>query len=453
MFVRGGSVFGIGMLCALLGAPLGAQAEDPSAVEEIVEVLHQRGLIDEGQREQILARHATEARSASLPAVAATVDRFEWSGDLRLRYENFLYQHDQRGFDEENRHRFRYRARIGARVRVHERITAAFRLASGATNPTSTNQTLGSAADFDKETIGIDLAYADIALPLAQDGLDAHFLGGKVPNPFVWKVGKDYLLWDNDISPEGGALTFGYAAAEGARLFANVGAFIDVENRTSADPKVAALQLGGTGRAGAFECGLRGSGYAWRALDDAFDARAQLNGTLGAAQNAGNLAGAGFEDRANVGELSSYLTFAGIADWPLTLFGTAARNFSADDGVVAGFEVDNEQNAFIVGLEAGDKARFVKLGLAFARVEANSVVSMFTDSDLFDGSTNRQGFVVWVSRALLPNADLNLEVFSSEELEDLGAASGCAVGACGPYENSIANADRVRGRVDLELKF
>ncbi len=441
-----------GLLCGLLASPL-ARAEDPSAVEQIVSVLLARGLIDEGQREQILARHAAEAPSASLPAVAASVDRFEWSGDLRLRYENFLYQHDPTGFDEENRHRFRYRARIGAKAKVNDWITAAVRLASGATNPTSTNQTVGSGNDFDKETIGIDLAYADIRLAFALEGLDAHFFGGKIPNPFVWKVGKDVLLWDNDITPEGGALTFGLKPLEGLALFANAGGFIDVENRTSADPKVAAFQIGGVKRAGEFEFGLRGSGYAWRALDLAFESRAELNGTLGAAQNAGNLSTAGFDDRANVGEVSSYVTLAALEDWPLTLFGTAVRNFSADDGVIGGIPVDNDQNAFLVGLEAGDKAKYVKVGVAWARVEANSVVSMTTDSDLFDNTTNRQGFVVWVSRALMPNADLNFEIFSSEQIDDAGAFDGCATGACGPYENSIANADRVRSRVDLELKF
>jgi hypothetical protein len=147
------------------------------------------------------------------------------------------------------------------------------------------------------------------------------------------------------------------------------------------------------------------------------------------------------------------VTFAALADWPLTLFGTAVRNFSADDGVIAGIPVDNEQNAFLVGLEVGDKTKFVKLGAGFARVEANSVVSMFTDSDILDGTTNRQGFAFWVSRALMQNADLNFELFASEEIEDLGAFDGCAAGACGPYENSIANGDRVRSRIDLELKF
>jgi hypothetical protein len=455
MLGMGRFALGVALLCGWLGAPEVARAAEAegSAVEQIVGILQERGLIDGGQAEQILAKHAAEPRAQALPAVAAAVDRFEWSGDLRLRYETFLYQHDPRGFDEENRHRFRYRARIGAKAKVNDWITAGFRLASGATNPTSTNQTLGSGNDFDKETLGIDLAYADIRLALALEGLDAHFVGGKIPNPFLWKVGRDILIWDNDITPEGGALTFGYKPLEETTLFANVGGFIDVENRTSSDPKVFAVQVGGTQRAGIFEFGLRGSGYAWRSLDTAFETRAALNGTLGAAQNAGNLVGAGFDDRANVGEVSSYVTLSALESWPLTLFGTAVRNFSADDGVIGGFAVNNDQDAFLVGLEAGDKAKVVKLGIGFARVEANSVVSMFTDSDIFDGTTNRQGFAFWVSRALMPNADVALELFASEEIEDTGAFDDCAAGACGPYENSISNSDRVRGRLDLELKF
>jgi hypothetical protein len=436
---------------SLLGsaAPAGA-ADEGAAVEAIVEVLRERGLIDDAQQERILARHAAE-RPKSLPAVAAVVDRLVWSGDLRLRYENFLYQHDDRGFEESDRHRFRYRARLGLTAAVNEWIKVGLRLASGSPNPTSTNQTLGSGNDFDKESIGIDLAFADIRLPLVE-GVDAHFLGGKIANPLVWKAGRDFLLWDNDITPEGAALTFATKPNEELSLFLNSGAFIADENSSDADPKVVAVQLGTMGRlAERVSFGARVSGYEWSSLDDAFITRAALNGTLGTAQNAGNLSNA-FDSSARIGEVSSYVTLASLPDWPITLYGTLAHNFFADDAVIAGVPVGQQDTAYGVGLELGDKSEWVKLGVMWAHVEANAVVSMYTDSDMFDNTTNREGWLFYVSRQLLSNTDLNVEIFSSDAIEDTGAFDGCGA-ACGVYTNSIAQADRVRGRVDLEMKF
>ncbi len=431
----------VGLLCGLLAAAVPAAAgDDDGAVEAIVEVLRERGLIDDAQQERILARHAAE-RPKSLPAVAAVMERLVWSGDLRLRYENFLYQHDATGFEESDRHRFRYRARLGLAAAVNDWIKVGLRFASGSTNPTSTNQTLGSGNDFDKESLGIDLAYADIRLPLV-DGVESHFLGGKIANPFVWKVGRDLLLWDNDITPEGGALTFTTKPSEQVALFLNAGAFIADENSDHADPKVAALQLGGSAKlAKDLSFGARASGYEWSSLDADFITRAARNGSLGTAQNAGNLPNA-FDSAARIGELSSYLAFAGVADWPITLYGTLAHNFFADHAVISGTSVDQEDLAYAVGLEFGDKTRWAKLGLLWAHVEANAVVSMYTDSDLFDGATNREGWLFYASRQLLENTDLNVELFSSEEIEDASV-----------FNNSIVQADRVRGRVDLEMKF
>lgn len=432
-------------------APRAAAAEPAgAAVEEIVQVLRERGLIDDAQQERILAKNAAE-RPRNLPAVAAVVDRLQWSGDLRLRYENFTYQHDDRGFDQPDRDRFRYRARLGLTAQVNDWIKAGFRLASGTPNPTSTNQTLGSGNDFDKEGIGIDLAYADIKLPFVE-GLESHFLGGKIWNPFVWKVGRDFILWDNDVTPEGAAITLVTKPSETMSLFATGGGFIVDENAAGSDPKVTALQLGSTGKlADAVSYGARVSGYDWRSLDADFVTRAALNGTLGSAQNAGNLASA-FDGEARIGEISSYVTFSGISEWPISVYGTLAHNFTADADVIGGVAVGAENDAYGIGLELGDKAKWIKVGAMYAYVEANAVVSMVTDSDMFDNTTNRQGWLFYASRQLLENTDLNAELFSSEAIETTGAFSGCAA-ACGPFTDSIANSDRVRGRIDLEMKF
>ena len=44
------------------------------------------------------------------------------------------------------------------------------------------------------------------------EGMTLKSIVGKQANPFLWKNGKDILIWDNDITPEGVALQLTGAA-------------------------------------------------------------------------------------------------------------------------------------------------------------------------------------------------------------------------------------------------
>jgi hypothetical protein len=161
--------------------------------------------------------------------------------------------------------------------------------------------------------------------------------------------------------------------------------------------------------------------------------------------DSGNLAGA-FDSRARIGELSAYLRCERLERWPLELWGAAARNFTADDAVIAGFAVDEEDTAWGLGLEIGSAKEIVSLGAGFFHVEANSVVAQFTDSDLFDGFTNRRGWMFYASRRLFPGVDLNVTFFDSDSIKNTG-------GAAGPFATSAEDADRKRLQTDLVVSF
>jgi hypothetical protein len=97
----------------------------------------------------------------------------------------------------------------------------------------------------------------------------------------------------------------------------------------------------------------------------------------------------------------------------------------------------------MVGLEFGDKKRYVQLGTAYVHLEANAFPSMFVDSDLFDGRTNREGWMVYGSREIFKNTDLNLTAFLSDAIEeDLPA-----------FDDSVPGAHRVRLQADVVVKF
>jgi hypothetical protein len=447
--MSGALALAVGLFAVGLSSPARAAGDSGStAIDELVDVLHEQGLIDEEQRDQILMKHYNEQLNVNpAPSVSQGLgEGWEFFGDLRLRNEGFWYDTDKTGVERDNRNRFRYRARIGFKKKINDWVKVGMRFASGTDDPRSTNRTLGDDEDFDPDEVFIDRAWAEITLP-EFNGIQTKFEGGKVANPFTWKRGKDFVIWDGDINLEGGSLKSKMPIGENASLFLNTGYYIDDENSTSKDPKVIAVQLGGEAELNEeITAGVRTSGYWWRALDDDFVERAEEFGNLSSAFENG---------KARIGEVTAYLGYNGIDEWPILVYGTAIRNFLADDSIIDGRRVDEEDTAWGYGLEVGSAKKWFKLGAGYFNVEANSVVSLFTDSDLFDGFTNRRGWVVYGSRQLAKGTQVNVTFFNSDSIRNSGAFSGCRddVAGCGPFTDSVEDADRSRLQTDIIFKF
>ena len=172
-------------------------------------------------RDQIAAQVRTQVLSqvqaqgwAAPNALPEWTKRITLYGDLRLRYQDSIQSKSNidaktglpfpftdfnainagSGFDtsnltttlpplinvNENRSRYRVRARIGVRAQIADWVSSDIRLATGNDNsPVSENQTLGSPGDFSKYAIYIDRAYLNFT-PLP--GLK--ILAGRTPNPY-----------------------------------------------------------------------------------------------------------------------------------------------------------------------------------------------------------------------------------------------------------------------------
>jgi hypothetical protein len=435
-----------GLLGAVAGAaPVraneAASGNDSRTIEEIVDVLRDNGLINEAEKTRLLAKHAAE-RKSDLPAVAAAATNgWVWSGDMRLRHESFAFDDDDLGNDTDNRYRGRYRARIGVKKQFNDSMLFGFRLASGTNDLRSTNTSLGGDPDFGPDGIFIDRAFIDFGLTDGKNGgVATKFSGGKVDNPYVGKVGKDFLVFDQDINLEGLSFLASFKPDEETTVYFNTGGYIADENSTSSDPKLIAAQFGAASKvADGVELGFRVSGYEWRSLDGRF---------IDTASSFGNLANFTDSDRdlnSTMGEVFTHLKLSGSADWPIVVYGTVVKNFDADSAVIDTFAVGEEDLAWGAGIEFGS-SKIVKFGVAYFEVEANSVVAQFTDSDLFDGFTNREGFMVYLSREIAKNAEFKLTLFSSDTIEDTGLEDG-------PFASSLANGDRLRLQADLEFGF
>jgi len=125
------------------------------------------------------------------------VNNLNLSGDFRYRHE---YIDDSA--KDKTRNRQRIRGRLGLKAKINNDWSAIFRITTGSSDsPTSTNQTLDGS--FSSKNIWFDTAYVDWH-PQSYDGFNAYL--GKMKVPF-YKVGKNQLIWDGDLTPEGIAIS------------------------------------------------------------------------------------------------------------------------------------------------------------------------------------------------------------------------------------------------------
>jgi hypothetical protein len=207
------------------------------------------------------------------------------------------------------------------------------------------------------------------------------------------------------------------------------------ENGSAADPHFLGVQGGfGWKTTEQVELGARATWYSWGSLNSAFFDRAADFGTV-----PDGLAGDG--ETMDAAELAVYLRYTGLEGWPILVFGQYAQNFDAQESAL--FDLGEEDSGWGVGVEVGDKKKLAVLGVGYFYLEANVWPAQFTDSDWLDGFTNRRGWAFWVTREILPNTDLQVELFMSDSLRDRVPG----------LESSLSGADRIRLRTDNQVKF
>lgn len=434
-------------------------ADEKSAVEEILGILKERGDIGDEEYQRLVAKNAKheEKEKALLPKI-------RFFGDLRNRFEHFDYGSDATNSDLADRSRLRYRVRFGASAEINDYVSATFRLATGENDTRSRNQTAGRGVDFGPDTVAIDWAYLTFATRRGQlpvEGGRASLMLGKVQNPFRWSTGRDLMLWDSDITPEGASFQLVAEPISEVRPFLNAGYFLLDENWSSTnvnkDPNLFGLQGGAEIQPiEDLRFAPRISWYAFRSLDASFIERGAA-GTNGATASAGNIADGLTGDTQggsmDVGELAAYLTWSGFDEWPVTFYGGLSQNFAAERSRIFP-SLGPSDLAWNGGVEVGDKAKWVRLGTAFFHVEANAFPSQFIDSNILDGDTNREAWIFYATRQLFHNTDLTLWLSKSNAIdEDLPVTAAQRNALFSAPNLSNTGSDRIRLMMDLEVKF
>jgi len=457
------SVVALLVWIALLWAPAAAAEEDENpALSELVEVLRAQGVLNQEDYSRLAAKAAEQ--EAQQAQAQKWYDRVRVWGDLRGRYEHFNFYKDTVNgqFGLKDRHRFRYRLRLNLSGVVNDYAEVFVRLATGS-DSTTTNETLGSPADFAPDGIFVQEAYARLSpfkQGLMSDGKSTlHLVFGRTPQPWRWDgVHKDLLLWDDELSPEGAYIHMWKHVSDEVEVFGSTGAYAIDENSGDQDPSLFHAQLGAhVHPADAFEVGLRGTWFYFWNLDAPFLDRGVQRVpnvapiTAPPAPSAGNTLG-GLTDgsRLNVIEFGGYVKMRLIEGWPIRFYGDFARNLDAasgrNDGLIpigpGAFRTGKDGTAWLVGGDLGDAKELFRLRMMYVVLEANAFPSQFIDSDIFDGLTNREGFYWNATKQVWTNTDLTLTAFLSEEIR-----SGAG------YFNSLSGSDRFRLQADVVWKF
>lgn len=346
------------------------------------------------------------------PALLSATDWWESckiKGDLRYRHEMI----DTEGRDA--RHRQRVRARIGIEGQVSDMTNVRVQLATGSDDPVSTNQTLDNG--FSTKPIMLNLAYFEIK-PQTLPGFIIQ--GGKFHNPF-FKPGSSELLWDSDLNPEGGLLSWQTQSEPLSLRLIGSGLWID-ERSSDKDSWMAAGQ-------GILVFNLKPQNTKVSVGGGFFDF----------VNAAGYTAFFDGEPMGNsVDSLDRYLNDYEIVE----LFLEASRDFEKIPvTVMADFATntatDSLNQGWLVGACIGKakKPGSWSIRYVYREVQKDAVVGSFTDSDFRGGGTDAKGHEIGGCLQLAHNTTFGVTYFSNK------------IGLERPEE------DFGRLQVDLQLNF
>ena len=408
--------------------------------EELADIRNQlRNLLErvdrlEQENEALKAQNESLQKSSTPGAAAEEVDAAGWAervtlkGDLRYRHEQTRDDTlNASGVPTADRYRERIRARLNAQAQVTEDISVGIGFASGeGGDPRSSNQTLGDV--FARKSLDLDLAYFDWSF--AEWG---HLVGGKMKQPF-FKPGQS-LFWDDDVNPEGLALTIERGVLFGSAYSYWIDEFSGPQNTRTSDTMLFGGQIGARLPLGESNLVLAARYYDL----SAGQGRAPFyNGD----PNGNTIIEVGTPPVAVL--LNDYRVINVMAEFnsswnapwgavPLQMWVDIAQNQDPND----------LENAWAAGASLGNAAdaRTWEFGAAYYSVEKDSLFAQLIDSDLGDGLSDAAGWVLRAGYAPVKSLTLNATYFVNKRNVDVANIAG------------QKNVDFERLQLDFNMKF
>lgn len=353
------------------------------------------------QTEQVSKQLALTAnQGADVKPTPPAVKAADWpnrvvvKGDVRYRHQETDDESASATRDEDL-----LRARLGVEAKVNDSIVAGIGVATSSApgNPRGANVQLDGS--FSRKSLYLDLAYFDWTF-----ADNAHFIAGKMKMPFV-RPGQS-LLWDNDINPEGIALTYSTGS-----LFGSVWGYWIEENvpatttvTTTTDTKMYGVQLGNRFDLAGNNLTVAASYYD---LAAAKGRRPFYNNSA----NGNSLTSTGglAYDFQVVSLMAEYSTKLG--ELPLQVWADVARNLDAE-----------YDTAYTMGTMIGKASNpgSWETGLAYQLIEKDALFAQHIDSDFGGGLSDADGWVLRTGYAPAKNWVLNATYFKNKNNKDVG---------------------------------
>jgi hypothetical protein len=434
----------IAVLMCLLALGTVANFAYAGETDILLEEFVNEGIISGAKAQQIKIRvqervkkEIAAGKSETLPAWLQTT---KIKGDFRLRYQ---YNHGKTVADQTSeRHRGRFRLRLGVESKVNDKLLVALGLATGLSDTggstvnkdyiRSTNQSFDNS--FAKHPINLDYAFAKYtATPWLS------LIGGKMLlKDALWEPGD--LMWDTDITPEGAVFDIAKKLNSNTGLFLKTGFFVFEEDSASGDdPWMAHVQPG-------VDINLTDAISLRSAL--AFDYFGVGNTTLNGSGKTNSWYSTGEsitpkKDVVNIMpavEVKFKEPFKALGikflNFPeVKLFGEYVRNLNDS-------KPDDNKSGFMLGFGFG-AAKVEGFGdwqasYNFARLERDAILDILPDSDRYDGKTSMRGHEFKLSYGLGKNTWLDFDIYRIQRI---------------PYPGAATKAPETLVQVDWNMKF
>jgi hypothetical protein len=332
------------------------------------------------------------------------VNNVKLFGDFRYRYESLDDTGDEVGKD---RRRNRIRARLGLKAKLNEEWDTTFRIASGSSDgPTSTNQTVDGA--FESKDLWLDLAYADWH-PEDFSGLNVFM--GKMSNPF-YKVGKNQLIWDGDVNPEGIAAKYNWNLSDSTTATVTGGGFWLDERATDADAGYFGIQ-------GMVKAGLDNGSHLLGGVSY-YDIGNIDSKSVGGVTLQGNTATTpgGSIYRYDFDIVEGFAEYGWKCNgMPVAVFGNYLQNTAAPSGNDTAYSIGAQLN------KAKEPGSW-QFKTSYREVEPDAAFGGLSDSDFIDGGTGGKGWVLGYKYQLRKNVQAGLTYFINDRDRRSSDASG-----------------------------
>jgi len=368
--------------------------------------------------------------------------RIKFKGDLRMRDENIETERvvgtgaTAQVEDAANRNRMRYRARLGLEGQVTENSKVVLQIATGDSDPRSTNQTMTNLGSG--KAVVWDLAYADWRF---MNG--GNLVIGKQKYPF-WRPAYS-LFFDNDLNLEGGSVAFDrgmfFGSAYGWWLQENYNSNPAGNNEDAnifgAQAGLKFALLGGESRVAVhyYECGAcQNNNPFWVPPSGSPSSFGNTTITQGTGSSAIQVLKYGYEVLQVAADLNT--TMFGL---PFQVWADYAQNLAT------GVEYDQAWN---VGAYVGkaSNARTWEAGLLYQSMDKDAMFAQLIDSDFGSGNTDTEGWVLKAGYAPVKNIVLNATYYINTLNKDVAPVSGPG------YEvGKDLNYDRLQ--LDVNYKF